>query len=77
MLVDTTQLKAGEEGVIVQLLGGPGLLRKMQSLGVRIGKKVKKVSSHFWHGPQTIEIDNLKIAIGYGLAKKIIVEVKR
>lgn len=76
MLVDITQLKAGEEGIIVQLLGGPGLVRKMQSLGVRIGKRVKKVSSHFWHGPQTIEIDNLKIAIGYGLAKKIIVEVK-
>ena len=77
MLVDITQLKPGEEGIIVQLLGGPGLIRRMQSLGVRIGKKVKKVSSHFWHGPQTIEIDNLKIAIGYGLAKKIIVEVKR
>ena len=49
----------------------------MQNMGIRAGKKIRKVSAHFCRGPQTVEIDNFKIALGYGMAKKIIVEVNR
>ncbi len=50
---------------------------RLQSMGIRPGKRISKVSSHFWRGPQTVEIDNLQIAIGYGMAKKIFVEVSK
>jgi len=77
MLVDVTYLKPGEVGVVKEIAGGPGLIMKMQNMGVRIGESVKKVSSHFWRGPQTIEIGHFKVALGHGIAKKIIVEVER
>ena len=76
-VIDLTQMQAGESGLITEIHGGHGLERKIQSMGVRSGKKIVKVSSHFWRGPQTIEIDNLQIAVGFGIAQKIFVRVKK
>lgn len=75
--IDLTQLQPGESGVIKEMQGGHGFIRKLQSMGVRSGKRITKVSSHFWRGPQTVEVDNIQIAIGFGMAKRIMVEVDR
>ncbi len=77
MIADLTQMQPGEAGIISEIQGGHGLVKKLQSMGIRPGRKITKVSSHFWRGPQTVEIDNLQIAIGFGMAKRIFVEVKR
>jgi len=73
--VDLTQLEEGETGVVVSLQGGHGLVRRLESLGIRVGKKVTKVSSQLMRGPITIRIDNSQVALGFGMAKKIIVRV--
>ena len=75
--IDLTQMKAGQSGIVTEVQGGYGLIRRIQSLGVREGKRITKVSSHFWRGPQTIKVDNLRVAIGFGMAKRIIVEMER
>ncbi|MBU1006032.1 MAG: ferrous iron transport protein A [Candidatus Omnitrophica bacterium] len=75
MLIDLTQLKPGEAGIIKELRGGFGFTKRIYNMGIREGKLIKKVSSHFWRGPQTIEIDNARIAIGFGMAGKIFIEV--
>lgn len=77
MLLDLTQIKPGESGVIMELRGGCDFTRRIQSMGMRPGKKMKKISSHFWRGPQTVEVDKMRIAIGFGMAKKIFIEVDR
>ena len=77
MLVDLTQVKPGETGLIKELRGGCDFARRIQSMGMREGKKLKKVSSHFWRGPQTVEVDKTRVAIGFGMAKKIFIEVER
>lgn len=77
MLIDLTQMQPGEAGIVKEIQGGQGLVRKLQSMGVRPDKKITKVSSHFWRGPQTVEIDNLQIAVGFGMARRILVEVQR
>jgi ferrous iron transport protein A len=76
MIIDLTQMQQGETGLIKEVQGGHGIIRKLQSMGVRPGKKITKVSSHFWHGPQTIALDNIQVAIGYGIAKKIFIEIE-
>ena len=73
--VDLTQLQEGESGVVVNIHGGYGLVRRLESLGIRVGKKVTKVSSQLMRGPITVRIDNSQIALGFGMAKKIIVRV--
>jgi Fe2+ transport system protein FeoA len=46
-------------------------------MGIRQGKKVTKVSAQFLRGPQTLKIDNLQFAIGFGMARKILIEVEK
>ena len=70
-----TQLKAGQAATVKEILGGEGAIRKLGSLGIRPGKRIVKISSHFWRGPETIMVDNTKVAIGHGIAHKIMVEV--
>lgn len=77
MIIDLTQMHPGEAGVVMEIQGGYGFIRKLQSMGIRPGKKITKVSSHFWRGPQTVEIDNTQVAIGFGMARRIFIEVER
>ncbi len=75
--IDLTQLEEGESGVVVHIHGGYGLVRRLESLGIRVGKKVTKVSAQFMRGPVTVRIDSFQVALGFGMAKKIIVEIKK
>lgn len=77
MLIDLTQMEPGESGIVRESCGGDKFTRRIQNMGIRPGKGIKKLSSHFWQGPQTIEVDNMRIAIGWGMAKKVIIEVER
>ncbi|MFH1478288.1 MAG: FeoA family protein [Candidatus Omnitrophota bacterium] len=77
MILDLTKLRHDEEGVIAEFDGGSGFSMRMEKMGIRTGKRIKKISSHFWGGPQTIEIDKARFAIGHGMAKKVLVEVDR
>lgn len=73
--ITVRQMRAGQSGKVVQVLGGPGLVNRLNSLGIRPGKRITKVSSVFMRGPVTIQVDRAQIAIGYGMANKIAVEV--
>jgi len=77
MVIDLTEMRTGETGLVEGLGGGQAFVKKVQSMGIRPGKKIKKISSHFWGGPQTVEVDNLSLAVGFGMAKKISVRVER
>ncbi len=54
---------------------GPGFGRRLEALGIRPGKKVTKVGSMFFRGPVTLRVDNAQVAIGFGMANRILVEV--
>jgi len=71
------ELKPGESGIIIEIQGGFGLVRHLESLGIRVGKKVTKVSAQLWRGPQVIKIDNIQLALGFGMAKRVLVEVHK
>lgn len=73
--VQTTlvQMERGQRGTVLQLQGGRGLVNRLNALGIRPGKRITKVSAMLMRGPVTIEVDRAHIAIGFGMAKKIIV----
>jgi len=77
MIVNLTDMKTGESGRIMVIEGGQDASRRIQSMGIRIGKTIKKTGSHFGRGPQTVLVDNFKVAIGFGMAEKVMVEVER
>jgi ferrous iron transport protein A len=68
------QMQRGQHGTVLQLQGGRGLVNRLNALGIRPGKKITKVSAMLMRGPVTIEVDRTQIAIGFGMARKIIVK---
>lgn len=77
MLVSLVDMKLGETGVIRKIEGGFNAAKRIQAIGIRVGKDMKKERGHLRKGPQTVVVDNFKVAIGFGMAAKIFVEVKR
>jgi len=69
------QMDIGQTGTVIEVLGGRGLVRRLDALGIRPGKKVTKISSTLFRGPVTLRVDNAQIAVGFGMAKRIIVDV--
>lgn len=66
---------AGQSGIVVQLAGWPGMVRRLNAMGVRQGSRITKVSSMFMRGPVTIRVGQTQMAIGFGMARRILVEV--
>ena len=68
-------MKSGQNGVLVEFLGGRGMTSRLDALGLRLCKKIRKVSCMLMRGPIVVEVDGFQIAIGYGVASRIIVEI--
>jgi len=71
------QMRTGQTGTVVEVLGGHGLVRRLDALGIRPGKKVTKLSSTLFHGPVILRADSTQVAVGFGMARKIIVELDK
>ncbi len=75
--ISLAQMRAGESGKIVKIDGGHGLLRKLDTLGIREGMKVTKVSGQWMRGPVLVQQSNTQAAMGFGMASKIFVELSK
>jgi len=73
-LTTLDQMHSGESGTIIQIGGGHGLANRLIALGIRPGKRVTKISSMFMRGPVTIRVDETQVAIGFGMANKLVVQ---
>jgi ferrous iron transport protein A len=76
-LKDLTQLKAGSRGLVVSLEGGHGMKKRLESLGIRPGVHVTKVSNQFMRGPVIVRIGNTQVAIGFGMARRVMIDDAR
>jgi len=74
-MVDLAYMKNGQSGIVVRLQGGYGFIRHVQAIGIMEGKRVTKLVSQPLRGPILVSVDNLQIAIGYGMAKRIFLDV--
>jgi len=74
---DLTQIKKGESVNVVEINGGQKFRDKVDAMGLRVGSRIIKISAQVLSGPITIKIGNTKLAIGHGMAKKILVDGKK
>lgn len=72
--IPLTSMRSRQGGTIVELQGGVGVVNRLTAMGVMPGKRVTKISAMLMRGPVTIEVDRAKIAIGFGMASKILVK---
>jgi ferrous iron transport protein A len=66
-------LNPGEEGIVREIRGGKGVRKNLENLGVREGSKIKVISRHFGGGPVVILAGSTRVALGAGMAGKVMV----
>lgn len=71
-----SQLREKQKGKIIEVHAGAGLQNRLLSLGVYPGKEVIKLSQFALRGPIAIKVGRSVLALGYGMASKIIVELE-
>ena len=76
VVLPLNKMKKGESGLIQEIRGGYDFVRRMESMNVRVGKRITKLSTVFRRGPITIRVDHSQLALGFGMAGKILVEVQ-
>jgi len=67
-------MKGNQKGKVVEISGGAGIKHRMLSMGLYPGKEITKLSHFALRGPVTIKLGRSVIALGHGVASKIIVE---
>jgi len=73
--VPLSRMQSGQSGKVAEIEGGHRMRSRLSALGIRPGQRVTKVSSMFMRGPVTIGVGNAQVAIGFGMASKIMVEL--
>lgn len=68
------QIKPGEQVRVMGVAGGWVGHERLTELGFRPGIVVEMLAIHPFRGPVVVRIDNTQVAIGRGLAQKVIVE---
>jgi len=76
-LISLADMKSGQKGRIVQIDGGGGMTRRLDALGLRVGKQIKKVSKQLMRGPVIISHGNTRAAVGFGMTQRIWVEIEK
>ncbi|HNY35219.1 MAG TPA: FeoA family protein [Methanothrix soehngenii] len=72
-----TSLRAGTVAQITTLLGqGCSFQRKLRTMGIREGKKLKVVAIHPFAGPMVLDIDGRQITLGRSIAQRIMVRTE-
>lgn len=72
MYVRLTQIREGEVGTVVDIRGGSGIRQRLLGIGITPGIKIWVIKAGR-PGPYIIAIGNMRLAIGYGAADKIII----
>ena len=75
-VISLTWMETGQSGTVIQIQGGIVLVRRLAALGIRPGKKITKVSSMMMRGPVIIEMDRTQLAIGFGMATRVMVNLE-
>jgi Fe2+ transport system protein FeoA len=82
-ILPLTTLKNGETAIIVSIdspsekeQGRWGLKKRLMDMGLTPGTKITVVKSAPFHGPIEIIVRDTRLALGRGIAERILVEVE-
>ena len=83
--VPLTELRHGETGIVTSIKAGQGrgwgrgwgFEKRLMDLGLTPGTKVTVVKSAPFRGPLEILVRGSRLALGRGMAERILVEIKK
>ena len=74
--ISLVQMKANHKGKVIEILGGTNLQNRLMNMGVYKGKEITKLSHIGLRGPVVIKTGRSILALGHGMAAKIIMEAE-
>jgi Fe2+ transport system protein FeoA len=74
--VSLVRVKKGIKVKIVEITAGKLASSRLSFLGLRIGSYVIKISAFALKGPITVKIGSTTLALGHGMAEKILVDAR-
>jgi len=75
MTIQLTELTVGQQARIVEIAGGHHMLARLARMGIHKGIKLAMVSTPIIRrGPVVVSVSGSQVAIGHGMAMKIMVE---
>jgi len=69
------QVARGDEARIASIDGGLGMRRHLEALGIYPGDLLRVVQVGALHGPVLVETGGRRLAIGRGVASRVLVQV--
>ena len=64
----------GQEVELLAVHGGWGIRRRLAEMGLNPGVKIRVMQSNFWGGPIIVAVRDTRLALGRGMAHKIMVK---
>ena len=75
MTIQLAELTIGQQARIVEITGGQHMLARLAHMGIHKGIKLAMVSTPIIRrGPVVVTVSGAQVAIGHGMAMKIMVE---
>jgi ferrous iron transport protein A len=71
-MMQLTDLSPGQEVTLIDIIGGRGIRSKLYSMGLIPGIKLTVLGNR--GGPIMIAVNDTRLALGFGMARKIMVE---
>ncbi len=71
-----TDLEPDQEGEIISVMGGVMATKRLADLGLVAGTVLKVIKKAPFSGPVKFEVRGSRLALGRGLASKILVKVE-
>ncbi|MCK4240967.1 MAG: ferrous iron transport protein A [Candidatus Atribacteria bacterium] len=76
MTVTLDSIRKGQKAKVINISGGWGIRQRLGGLGIHPGDKIILKKSAIIRGPILIEVHGNQVALGRGVARRIIVEVE-
>lgn len=75
-LVRLVDLKEGQKGIVITVLGGRMAVKRLADLGLTPRTEIEILKKIPYHGPVEIQVRGSNLVLGRGIASKIIVDPK-
>ena len=68
-------MRTGQIGRVSAVLAGRGLCSRLDAMQIIPGTMLRKISGSFLRGPVTVQVGNARVALGFGMAAKVMLEI--
>ena len=73
--LELARIKSGTLVRVAEIIGGWELRQRLNQLGIHINDKITIRQTGVFKGPMLVEVHGSMVALGCGMARKVIVEI--